>query len=443
MGINSSPGIVLATASSVVPHRMCQGLTRQKYGTANTAKISSDRASPLSQPNHHTSLTTIGTAATMTAPTIAMIINCVRVEPPGERWCRACHSIRTFGTVIWRLPPPGSASESEETTIQAIVRSEYGLPEVLHFEDAAIPVPKDDEVLVRVRASSVNMADVDFLLGRPTFARIGTGLRAPKNRGLGLDVAGVVEAIAGNVTRFRPGDEVFGDLTEHGFGAFAEYVCAAEDAFAPKPIGLTFEAAASVPQAGVMALQGLGGKRPIQPGQQVLVNGAGGNIGPFAVQIAKSFGAEVTGVDSADKLDMLRSIGADHVIDYAEVDYTKTGRHYDRILDIAVYRSIRESRKALRPEGVYVMVPGSISGVFQGAIVGPLTSIVGRRTMGMHMWKPFNQADVALLTELLEAGDVVPVIDRVYPLSDVAEALRYQEQGLTRGKIVITVAARG
>ncbi len=304
-----------------------------------------------------------------------------------------------------------------------------------------MPVPREDEVLVRVRASSVNMADVDYLLGRPKFARLGTGLRVPKNRRLGLDVAGVVEAIAGNAKTFRPGDEVFGDLTEHGFGAFAEYVCASEDAFAPKPSGLTFEAAASVPQAGVMALQGLRGKRSIQPGHRVLINGAGGNIGPFAVQIAKSFGAEVTAVDSGGKLDMLRSIGADHVIDYAEVDYTKTGERYDRILDIAVYRSIRESRRALRPDGVYVMVPGSIAGVFQGAVVGPLTSIVGSRTMGMHMWKPFNQKAVSFLTRLLESGDVVPVIDRVYPLSDIAEALRYQEQGLTRGKIVIKVAA--
>ena len=319
------------------------------------------------------------------------------------------------------------------------MRSEYGPPDVLRLEEVAKPVPKDDEVLVRVHASSVNMADVDYLLGRPKFARLGTGLRVPKNRGLGLDVAGVVEAVAGNATRFRPGDEVFGDLSEHGFGAFAEYACASEVAFAPKPNGLTFEAAAAVPQAGVLALQGVRSKRPIQPGQHVLINGAGGSIGPFAVQIAKSYGAEVTGVDGADKLDLLRSIGADHVIDYAEVDYTAAGERYDRILDVAAYRPIRVSRRALRPKGVYVAVPGSIAGVFQSAVVGPLTSMVDSRTMGMHIWKPFDQRDVSYLTQLLESGDVVPVIDRTYPLSDVREALAYQDAGHARGKLVVTM----
>ena len=320
------------------------------------------------------------------------------------------------------------------------MRSEYGPPDVLSLEEVTTPVPKTGEVLVRMSASSVNMADVDYLLGRPKFARLGTGLRVPKNRGLGLDVAGVVEAVGENVTRFRPGDEVFGDLTEHGFGAFAEYVCAPEATFAPKPKGLTFEAAAAAPQAGVLALQGLRGKRPVRPGQRVLINGAGGNIGPFAVQIAKSFGAEVTGVDGTEKLDLLRSVGADHVIDYTEVDYTATGQQYDRILDVAASRPIRESRRALRPKGVYVAVPGSIAGVFRSAVVGPLTSLVGSRTMGMHMWKPFNQADVAFLTQLLESGDVVPVIDRTYPLSEVPEALAYQNEGRARGKVSITMA---
>ena len=334
-----------------------------------------------------------------------------------------------------RLSPP----RNEGANIKAFVRSEYGPPDVLRLEEVATPVPSGDEVLVRMRASSVNMADVDYLLGRPKFARLGTGLRVPKNRGLGLDVAGVVEAIGENATRFRPGDEVFGDLTEHRFGAYAEFVCASENAFAPKPIGLTFEAAAAVPQAGVLAVQGIRSKRPVQAGHLVLINGAGGNIGPFAVQIAKSLGAEVTGVDSTDKLDLLRSIGADHVIDYTEVDYTATGQQYDRILDVAAYRPIRDSRRALRPRGVYVAVPGSIAGVFQGAVVGPLTSMVGTRTMGMHMWKPFNQPDVAYLTQLLESGDVVPVIDRTYPLSEVREALAYQDEGRARGKVVISV----
>jgi NADPH:quinone reductase-like Zn-dependent oxidoreductase len=323
--------------------------------------------------------------------------------------------------------------------MKAIVRSEYGPPDVLQLRDLPIPTPLDDEVLVKVHASSVNMADVDYMLGRPNIARLGTGLRRPKNSGLGLDVAGLVQAVGKNVTHFQPGDEVFGDLTEHGYGAFAEYVCARDGAFALKPAGMTFEEAATVPQAAVMALQGLRGKRPIQPGHKVLINGAGGNVGPFAVQIAKSFGAEVTGVDSASKLDMLRSIGADHVIDYTQEDYAKTGERYDRILDLAAFRSIINCRRVLRPQGVYVMVPGSTARMFEIMFLGPLLSMTGNRKMRMLMWKPFNSQDMRFLKGLLEAGEITPVIDRTYPLSEVPEALRYQQEGRTQGKIVITV----
>ena len=323
--------------------------------------------------------------------------------------------------------------------MKAIVRSEYGSPDVLQFKEVAKPTPEGSEVLVRVHASSVNMADVDYLLGRPKIARLGTGLRRPRHSGLGLDVAGQVEAVGKNVTRFQPGDEVFGDLTEYGFGAFAEYVCAPEAAFASKPANLTFEEAATVPQAAVMALQGLRGKRRIQPGHKVLINGAGGNVGPFAVQIAKSFGAEVTGVDHTNKLGMLRSIGADHVIDYTQEDYTKSGQRYDRILDVAAHRSIFESKPALRPNGVYVMVGGSMAQMFQAILLGPLISMTGSKKMGIYMGKPFNQDDVVFIKEHLETGKVTPVIDRSYPLSEVPEALRYQEQGHARGKIVITM----
>ena len=322
--------------------------------------------------------------------------------------------------------------------MKAIIRSEYGCPEVLQLKEVPTPTPADSEVLV-VLASSVNMADVDYLLGRPKVARLGTGLRRPRNRGLRLDLAGQVETVGSSVTRFRPGDEVFGDLTEYGFGAFAEFVCASEDAFALKPTGMTFEEAASLPQAAVMALQGLRGSRPIQPGNKVLINGAGGNVGPFAVQIAKSFGAEVTGVDSREKLDMLRSIGADHVIDYTKEDYTRSGQRYDWILDMAPHRSIFESKRALGPRGVYVMVPASIGGVFQAMLLGSLVSIASRRKMGMLMGKPFKKQDVVFLKELLETGQVSPVIDRSYSLSEVPEALRYQQEGHTRGKIVITI----
>lgn len=323
--------------------------------------------------------------------------------------------------------------------MKAIVRSQYGSPEVLRLEEVSKPAPGDDEVLVRVHATSVGMADVDYLLGRPKMARLGTGLRRPKNKGLGVDVAGEVEAVGNEVTRFGPGDEVFGDMTEHGFGAFAEYVCAPERAFALKPASLSFEQAATMPQAAVMALQGLRGKGGIKPGDKVLINGAGGNVGPFAVQIAKAFGADVTGVDNPHKSEMLRSVGADHVIDYTEVDYTATGERYDWILDIAPFHPILDSRGALSPSGVYRMVPATIAQIFQAMVIGPLISIVSKRKMGMTMWKPFAGADVKTLRELVETGKVTPLIDRSYPLSEVPEALRYQAEGNTRGKIVINV----
>ena len=323
--------------------------------------------------------------------------------------------------------------------MKAFVRSEYGPPDVLQLVDVENPVPKNDEVLVRVRATSVGMADVDYLLGRPRMARLGTGRRRPKNTGLGLDVAGEVEAVGKDVTRFRPGDEVFGDMTEHGFGAYAEFACAPEKAFSLKPEGITFEQAATMPQAAVMALQGLRGKGGIQPGDKVLINGAGGNVGPFAVQIARAFGAEVTGVDHTDKLEMLRSIGADDVIDYTQEDYTTTGSRYDWILDIAPYHSILASRRSLRPDGVYVMVPANMTHLFRAMVVGPLLSIGSKRRMGMLMWKPFRQSDVDKLKELVDAGKVTPVIDRSYPLRDVPEALRYQAAGRPCGKIVISV----
>lgn len=323
--------------------------------------------------------------------------------------------------------------------MKAIVRSGYGSPGVLELREIDKPVVGADELLVRVRAAGVNMADVDYLRGRPKMARLGTGLRKPRNTGLGLDLAGEVEAVGKDVSQFKPGDEVFGDLTLHGYGAFAEFACATEEAFALKPADMTFEEAATVPQAAVMALQGLRGRRRIQPGHRVLINGAGGNVGPFAVQIAKAFGAEVTGVDHLSKLDMVRSIGADHVIDYTNEDYTTLGNQYDWILDVAAHRSVISSRRALRRNGTYVMVPGSIPRMLEGMIVGPLMSLASSRKIGMMMWKPFLKQDVLFIKELIETGKVAPVIDRTYPLSEVPAALRYQETGLTLGKIVITV----
>jgi NADPH:quinone reductase-like Zn-dependent oxidoreductase len=325
--------------------------------------------------------------------------------------------------------------------LKAIVRETYGSPDVLELADVDMPAVGVGDVLVRVRAASLNAADLDYLTGTPFLTRLGTGLRKPRNRGLGLDVAGQVEAVGRDVTTFQPGDEVFGDLTQFGYGAFAEYASAPEHAWAHKPAGMTFEAAATIPQAAILALQGLGGRtRRIQPGHRVLVNGASGNVGPFAVQIAKSFGAHVTGVCSTGKMDMVRGLGADHVIDYTREDYTRGGQRYDWIVDVAGNRSILDCRRALRPRGVYVMVGGPTARIFGALFLGPLISLAGTRKMGLMMWwKPFNKEDVAFLTELLEAGKVTPVIDRRYPLTEVGDALRYLDEGRARGKVIITV----
>ncbi len=324
--------------------------------------------------------------------------------------------------------------------MKAFVRDRYGSPDVLELQEIDKPVVSNDGVLVRVRAASLNHADLDYLYGRPLLTRMGTGFRRPRNRGLGLDVAGQVEAVGADVTQFQLGDEVLGDLTAFGYGAFAEYACAPERAWELKPAGLTFEEAATVPQAAILALQGLRGKRGIQPGDKVLVNGASGNVGPFAVQIAKSFGAEVTGVCSTAKMDFVRGLGADHVIDYTREDFTRSGQRYDRIVDVAGNRSILECRRALKPKGVYAMVGGSTARIFAALFLGPLISLAGSRQMGLMMWwEPFKQEDVDLLKELIEAGKVRPVIDRRYALAEVPEALRYLDAGRAQGKVVITV----
>lgn len=323
--------------------------------------------------------------------------------------------------------------------MKAIVRNRYGSPDVLELMDVSKPVVGDHDVLVQVRAASLNQGDLDYLYGRPFLTRLGIGLRSPRDRGLGFDAAGQVEAVGRDVNRFKPGDEVFADLTQFGHGAFAEYACAPERAWARKPASLTVEEAATLPQAAVMALQALGGRGRIAPGDRVLVNGAGGSVGPFAVQIAKSYGAHVTGVDSTAKMDFLRGLGADQVIDYTAEDYTRSRQRYDWIVDIVGNRSILECRRALRPGGVYVMVGGSTSRICGCLLLGPLISLAGRRKMGFLWWKPFRKADVALLTELIEAGKVRPVIDSRYPLAELPAALRYLESGQAQGKVVITM----
>ncbi|MDF2645847.1 MAG: NAD(P)-dependent alcohol dehydrogenase [Paenibacillus sp.] len=321
--------------------------------------------------------------------------------------------------------------------MKAIVYTKYGTTDVLKLKDVEKPTPKDNEVLIKVHAASVNSWDWDLLRGVPFMVRL-EGLLKPKYKILGADIAGRVEAVGKDVKQYLPGDEVFGDISGCSWGGFAEYVCARENALTLKSTSMTFEKAAAIPQAAVLALQGLRDKGQIQKGQKVLINGAGGGVGTFAVQIAKSFGAEVIGVDSTKKLDMLKSIGADQVIDYTQVDFTQNGQRYDLILDVAGYRSIFDYKRALSPKGTYVMVGGSMSRIFQVMFLGPWISMTGNKKMGILMHKP-NKNDQNFMQELFEAGKVAPVIDRCYPLSEVAEALRYFGEGHPKGKVVISV----
>jgi NADPH:quinone reductase-like Zn-dependent oxidoreductase len=321
--------------------------------------------------------------------------------------------------------------------MKAIVYEKYGSLDVLQLKEVEKPTPKDNEVLVKIHAASINSWDWELLRGKPFVNRLLNGLLKPKIKILGADIAGRVEAVGRNAKQFQPDDEVFGDLCECGWGGFAEYVCARENALALKPASMTFEEAAAVPQAAVMALQGLRDKGQIQPGQKVLINGAGGGVGTFAVQIAKSFGAEVTGVDSTRKLDMLRSIGADQVIDYTQEDFTKSGQLYDLILDVAAYRSIFDYKRALSPKGIYVMVGGSSARIFQVMFLGPWISMTGSKKLGVLAHKP--NKDLDFIKELFEADKVVPVIDRRYPLSEVPEALRHFGEGHAKGKLVINL----
>jgi len=327
--------------------------------------------------------------------------------------------------------------------MRAAAQERYGPPEVVHLVDLDRPTPADDQVLVRVQAASVNRADLDGLGPRPGFVRLFIGLRAPRNHRVGIDVAGIVEAVGAAVTRFQPGDRVFADLYAFGSGAFAEYACAREKAFQLIPDGMSFEDAATLPHSAILALQGLrrrNGRTP-GPGDKVLIDGASGNVGPFAVQIAKSMGAEVTGVASTEKLDFVRSLGADHVLDYTKVDYTKSGERYDWIVDTDSHHSILRVRRALRPNGVYVTLGGTSLPILAGLILGPLISLTSDKWSGLMLWwKPFKAEDVATLTKLIADGKVKPAIDRRFALRDVVEALRWVDDGHARGKVIITPA---
>jgi NADPH:quinone reductase-like Zn-dependent oxidoreductase len=321
--------------------------------------------------------------------------------------------------------------------MKAIARDEYGSVDVLRLEDVEKPIPAADEVLVEVRAASINTADLDQLAGKPRIARLGTGLRRPRSRRLGLDMTGVVEAAGGNVTGFEPGDKVWADLFSNGGGAFAEYVCATERAFHPKPPGLSFEQAATVPHSGLLALQGLDARGGISAGDEVLINGAGGCVGPFAIQIAKARGAAVTGVDHIDKLDMMRSLGADRVVDYTREDFSRLGIRYDFILDIAARRTLFTHRRALAPEGVYVRVSRTLGGFFRAAVGGGLLGIGGGKRLGVFMWEANRRVDLDRLADMIAKGEITPLIDRLFPLSGAQEALRHQQAGKAGGKLVI------
>ena len=323
--------------------------------------------------------------------------------------------------------------------MKAIVQTEYGSPDVLSLQEVDKPLVTANSVLVQVRAASVNAGDWHLMRGDPFLTRLMFGgILKPKIKILGMDIAGIVEAIGKDVTQFQIGDEVFGDLSECGFGAFAEYTCATEAALSLKPTNISFEQAATVPVSALTALQGLRDCGRIRSGQKVLINGASGGVGSFAVQIAKALGAEVTAVCSTQKMEMLRSIGADHIIDYTQADVTKNGQQYDLILDAAAYRSVFDYAPILKPDGTYVLIGGSISRLFQVLLFGSVISRIMRREVKCLMVKA-NRSDLVILKDLIEAEKVVPLIDQTYSMSQVPAAIHHIEQRQVRGKIAISI----
>jgi NADPH:quinone reductase-like Zn-dependent oxidoreductase len=334
---------------------------------------------------------------------------------------------------------PVSDAGGGAQTMKAIRYSCYGPPEVLEYTDVAVPTIGDDEMLVRVHAAAANPLDWHYLRGEPYLMRLMSGIGAPKDQRLGVDFAGTVEAVGQSVTRFAPGDQVFGGAT----GAFGEYVRLRQDrAVVHKPANLSFEQAATVGIAGITALQGLRDKGGLQPGDKVLINGASGGVGTFAVQIAKALGAEVTGVCSTRNVELVRSLGADHVVDYKQANFTEGSQHYDLILDNVGNHSLSDLRRVMTPDGVLVMVGGSSDGNFIGPLIGPLSALlqgpfVSQKLAGFLA--RLSQADLQILADMMESGQVTPVIDRVYPLAETAQAIAYLEEGHARGKVVISV----
>jgi NADPH:quinone reductase-like Zn-dependent oxidoreductase len=324
-------------------------------------------------------------------------------------------------------------------TMKAIIQPRYGSPDVLELRDVDKPAVDDDRILIKVRAASVNAYDWHMMRGLPYVMRMSEGLRKPKVTGAGMDLAGEVEAVGKNVTQFKPGDAVFGERS----GAFAEYVSALPENFALKPAALSFEQAAAVPMGGFTALQGLRDKGQLRPGQRVLINGAAGGVGTFAVQIAKALGAHVTAVTSTPNLDLVRSLGADEVIDYTKTDFTRSGQRYDLILDVGADRSLAACRRVLSATGTLVIVGAPAGGRRTGPILFRMLGAIVWSKFASRKLLPFlakrSNADLVVLKDLIDAGKITPVIDRTYPLSETAAAIRYQEQGHARGKVVITV----
>lgn len=320
--------------------------------------------------------------------------------------------------------------------MKAIVHHQYGSPDVLKLEEVQKPTPADNQLLIKVYAASLNRSDWEGLTGTPLYARIG-GLIRPNDRIPGSDIAGTVEAVGKEIKQFKPGDEVFGLTLNYG-GGLAEYVCKSEKALALKPASMSFEAAAAIPQAAFIALQGIREKGQVRPGQKVLINGAGGGAGTFAIQLAKLAGADVTGVDNTEKLELMRSLGADQVIDYTKEDFTRNGRQYDLILDVIASRSIFAYQRALKPNGNYFMAGGSVATMFQSVLLGPVIRRITRKSIKLLVVQT-DSKDLIYITELIEAGKIKLVIDQRYTLSEAAEALRYLGAGHAKGKIVITV----
>jgi NADPH:quinone reductase-like Zn-dependent oxidoreductase len=320
--------------------------------------------------------------------------------------------------------------------MKAIVFTKYGSPDVLQLNEVEKPVPDDDEVLIKVHAASINSWDWELLRGTPFLNRLMFGLLKPKKINiLGCDIAGEVEVVGKSVKQLQEGDEVFGDLSRCNWGGFAEYLCAPENALTIKPATVSYEQAASIPQAALLALQGLVDKGRVHNGQKVLINGAGGGAGTFAIQIAKSYGAEVTAVDSTGKLEMMRSLGADHIIDYTQENYTKNGKSYDLIIDFSAYHSFFDYKRVLKAKGIFLMVGGSSGLANKCLFLGPFISMTSSKKMGLLLHKP--NKGLAKMIELIEDGKVKPVIDRSYPLSETADAFRYFAKGNVQGKLVI------